>query len=615
MANKVNGNISGLRNVQIGRLEKLYDTKVDKNEFISHEVLQEISRVSLETKREIAVYINRKGQLVDVSVGDNSTVSLGEVKGRRSSRRLSGIRCIHTHPEGSATLSDVDLTAMDNLNLDAMAAVGVYHDRPSEIHVGLRKNIPVSTNEYSEKCILYGPYSVEGVVGSDLMELVRLMDRQNSAVKSAEYNREDQEKAILIAIQKPGEADEPIRDSLAELAQLARTAGVDVLHRSVQVRLKPDVATYIGKGKVNEAGLQAQVLGANVIIFDNELSPAQQRNLEDLTGVKIIDRTTLILDIFAQRAKTMEGKLQVELAQLNYLLPRLTGKGVELSRLGGGIGTRGPGETKLEVDRRRIRKRISDLNKELEQVKKNRELHRLNRKSVPIPIVSLCGYTNSGKSTLLNKLTNSDVLAEDKLFATLDPTTRKLKLPDSTTVLLSDTVGFINKTPHHLIAAFRATLEEVIESDVLLHVVDTSHCAMANQMESVQRVLADLGVADKPIITVFNKADKIQNNAVTENLKRTVPDSVFISAKTGQGINDLLDALSSAVPSTRVRGTYAIPYHQAAVVASFFDKGQVVGMKYLPDHILITANLDEKMINQVQQFRIRDDSIGEANNV
>ncbi len=603
MSNKVSGNISGLKNTQLKRLELLYDMKVDKDQFVSPEIVGEMSQLSLETGREIAVYINRKGKLVDVAVGDHATVSLNEVKGRRGSGRLSGVRCIHTHPESTGALSDIDLTAMESLGLDAMAAVGVRRSREPEIYVGLlnpERSLPAP---FEDRFTIFGPYSVAETVGSHLMAAIAAIDRQ-AAKKSVEPAADIMEKAILVAVYRPGE-EEQGDNSLRELAQLAETAGVGVLHRTYQSRPKPDAATYIGRGKVNELRLEAQVLGANVIIFDDELSPAQQRNLEEITGIKIIDRTALILDIFAQRARTMEGKLQVELAQLNYLLPRLMGKGIALSRLGGGIGTRGPGETKLEVDRRRIRKRISDLNRELHMVKKNRELHRMNRRSIPVPVVSLCGYTNSGKSTLLNRLTNSDVPAEDKLFATLDPTTRKLELAGNKEVLISDTVGFINKIPHHVIAAFRATLEEVVEADVLLHVVDISHPGMERQMETVLGLLAELGVTEKPMITVFNKMDKVKNGELVARLRLKIPDSVFISALTGAGIDDLINLLSVTVPVSRLRETYMVPYASTSVAALLHEKGEVIEEQYLPEYILITADVDEQTAARVRQFKLR----------
>lgn len=604
MINKINGNTVGLKKSQIERLECMYSMKVARNEFVSADIVEELASVSLEINREVAIYINRSGKIVDISVGDNATVTLGDVKGRRSSKRLSGIRCIHTHPQGSPILSDVDLTAMDELNLDAMAALGLQKGEAHQISIAINNMANTSrAGQLSEHTVL-GPLNVEEVVSSDeLMQNILLLDKQ-SGPSTHEISSQLVEKAILCAVQKPGDSEETIHDSQEELAQLAKTAGVTVVNRAVQSRSRPDAATYIGRGKAGELRLQAQVLGANVIIFDNELSPAQQRNLEEMIGIKIIDRTALILDIFAQRAHTMEGKLQVELAQLNYLLPRLTGQGTALSRLGGGIGTRGPGETKLEVDRRRIRKRISDLNKSIELVKKNRALHRINRRNTPIPVISLCGYTNSGKSTLLNRLTNSDVLAEDKLFATLDPTTRKLILPNNKEVLLSDTVGFINKIPHHLIAAFRATLEEVQEADVLVHVVDISHQAMNKQIDAVLKLLAELNITDKPMITLFNKIDKLQDSVMIEILQRRVPRSAFISAKTGEGLNTLFELIEECLPGRRIYGSYTIPYSESALIALCHTRGTVIKKEYLPEHVLITVELDETVFNRVRQYKM-----------
>ncbi|PKM79773.1 MAG: GTPase HflX [Firmicutes bacterium HGW-Firmicutes-14] len=614
MPKKIAGNLSGIKEVQIDQLQQLFEMNVGKDRFVSPQILSALEKHTGEINREIAVYINRQGRVVDVSVGDSATVKLAEIKGRRSSRRLSGIRCIHTHPGKPAMLSDVDLTAMESLNLDAMAAVSICPGREMEIYVGmcsLGRGNPESQGKYR----IYGPYSVKEVTEGNLMDEILLNDRRTTGPWSAEPGREEIETAILVAVQTPVDREEDVMESLEELAQLAHTAGVGVTERLLQARPKPDVATYIGGGKVDEISLRAQVMGVNVLIFDDELSPAQQRNLEERTGIKIIDRTALILDIFAQRARTMEGKLQVELAQLNYLLPRLTGKGVALSRLGGGIGTRGPGETKLEVDRRRIRKRISDLKKELEQVRKNRELHRIKRKSAPIPVVSLCGYTNSGKSTLLNRLTDAGVLAEDKLFATLDPTTRKLELPDNRTVLISDTVGFINKIPHHLVAAFRATLEEVVESDVLIHVADISHPAMDKQVESVQKLLMELDVSEKPAITVFNKADRLPDHSPVELMIKRIPNSVLISAKTGEGIAELLKLMSVTVPGKRTRASFAIPYHQASLAAELHDKGRVLKEEYMPEHILIMAELDEKTMARVIRYKVEEQNPGGSSNV
>lgn len=600
MINQINGNTEGLKKSHLERLKGLFSLKTARDQFVSADIVEELTSVTLEINREVAVYINRSGKVVDVSVGDNATVTLGEVVGRRSSDRLSGIRCIHTHPQGSPALSDVDITAMEQLNLDAMAALGVQPGQAPGICVAINN---MGNHGLPDNYTVVGPLSADKVVGSnELMQNILIADKR-SRPSAHEIKDNLEEKAILCAVQRPGENLDAVHDSLDELAQLAKTAGVVVLHRVIQPRSRPDTATYIGRGKADEVRLQAQVLGANVIIFDSELSPAQLRNLEETTGIKIVDRTALILDIFAQRARTMEGKLQVELAQLNYLLPRLTGMGTALSRLGGGIGTRGPGETKLEVDRRRIRKRISDLNRSLEQVKKNRNLHRMNRKNTPIPVVSLCGYTNSGKSTLLNRLTNSDVLAEDKLFATLDPTTRRLNLPDNKEVLLSDTVGFINKIPHHLIAAFRATLEEVQEADVLIHVVDISHPAMEKQVDAVLKLLAELNIADKPMITVFNKIDKLADPLKIEMLKKRVARSIFVSALTGAGLEDFFAVLLECLPGTRVRGTYAIPYSESALIALCHTKGTVINKEYLPEHVQLTVDLDEAVLVRVKEYR------------
>jgi GTP-binding protein HflX len=604
MAKVINGNINGLKRAQIKRLETLYNYIGDKDQFVTSELIAEISFISNEIKREIAVYINRNGKVVDVSIGDYATVVLSEVEGRHNKNKLSGIRCIHTHPDGSGVLSELDLTSMDRLNLDSIAAIGFYKGKKPEIYVGLKG--------VKQKYDIFGPYTTEGISDSNLMQNIRdydkhLIKRPIDTVHSEIVN----EKAILVALQKNSNENE--YDSLEELAQLAETADVEVLLKTIQIRPKPAAATYIGKGKVDETRMQAQLLDANIIIFDDELSPAQQRNLEDLIGLKIIDRTALILDIFAQRAISMEGKLQVELAQLNYLLPRLTGKGIALSRLGGGIGTRGPGETKLETDRRRIRKRITDLNNSIESVKKNRNLHRKNRNSVPIPVISLCGYTNSGKSTLLNMLTNADVLAEDKLFATLDPTTRKLILPSNITVLISDTVGFIRKLPHHLIAAFRATLEEITRSDVILHVVDISHPDLEYQMEAVTVLLNKIGVLEKPIITVFNKTDKLDDKDKIIKYRQKYPESVFISAKTKQGAETLLELLSKNAPGSRTRATLLIPYQESSLIAQLHNKSQIIEKHYLSDCIMILAEIDDSFMKKVKPY-LSDESFIGGNN-
>src|SRR3989344_3956314 len=355
------------------------------------------------------------------------------------------------------------------------------------------------------------------------------------------------EKALLVGIEFPSDSF-PASLSLPELARLAETAGAEVVGKLTQKRDKPDLKYFIGSGKLDELINLSSASKANLIIFDHDLSPSQERNLEDALGVKVIDRTELIIDIFAQHAKSREGKLQVELAQSSFLLTRLTGHGVLMSRLGGGIGTRGPGETKLEYDRRRIRSRIAQLKDEIEKVRKERLLKREKRRRSGIPVAAIVGYTNSGKSTLINALTEAGVLTEDKLFATLDPTTRRLYLPSGRIILLTDTVGFIQKLPHALVAAFQATLEEVTEADFLIHVVDISNPFFERQIDSVYQVLEELKSIAKPLITVFNKADRMEKNVPRKILGKYKP-AVAVSALQKRGLEKLLTIIDARLPA------------------------------------------------------------------
>lgn len=405
------------------------------------------------------------------------------------------------------------------------------------------------------------------------------------------------ERAVLIGIELPDMNSRQVEDSLEELARLTETAGACVVDMQVQRRKRPHPATFIGRGKAGELKEICARLDAGLIICDREISAAQANNLEEITEVKVIDRTQLILDIFAARARTREGKLQVELAQLEYMLPRLVGTGTRLSRLGGGIGTRGPGETKLEMDRRRIRKRIADLRKEIAEVRRHRELLRRGRKEIPVPLVSLVGYTNAGKSTLLNALTGAEVLTEDKLFATLDPTTRKVKLPNNQEILLTDTVGFIRNLPHHLVAAFRATLEEVVEADLLLHVVDASHPGYPEQIDAVNRVLVSLEADRKPVIIVFNKIDKAGNPLVG-------PDPgvpwVAVSALTGQGLDKLLLAVEEALAKGRVRVKFNVPYSRSNLLEIIHEKGWVLRQQHGPGGVYLEVEIDRVWAERVE---------------
>ena len=396
--------------------------------------------------------------------------------------------------------------------------------------------------------------------------------------------------------------------SLDELDALAATAGADSVHRSLQRRDAPDPATYLGKGKAKETVSLANALGADVLIFDDELTPAQGRNLEEMAGVnplaerglKIVDRTGLILDIFAQHARSAEGKLQVELAQLNYRLPRLRGWGDVLSRLGGGIGTRGPGETALESERRAILRRIQRVKKDLGELERTRRLKRKQRSRRGMPVVALVGYTNAGKSSLLRALTDAQVLVQDQLFSTLDPTTRRLELPFGETVLLSDTVGFVRKLPHELVEAFRSTLEEVREASILLHVVDATRDP-ERQIAAVDSVLKDIGVGGQPIVLALNKLDAL-SQVELEKLQGRFPDALFCSAETGEGLDELLDRLSQELFKLRVEVVMHIPFRRGDLVALVHEEGDVLEESYNEAGTRLVARVRRDLLGELQPY-------------
>ncbi|NLY54010.1 MAG: GTPase HflX [Firmicutes bacterium] len=410
--------------------------------------------------------------------------------------------------------------------------------------------------------------------------------------------RED--RAFVAGLDLPGQPAD-----LAELKALVEATGATVVGEAVQSRRNPDPATFFGKGKVEEMAALIAANQANMLVVDSELSPTQIRNLEDQLEVHVLDRTQLIIDIFAQRARTYEGRLQVEIAQLTYGLPRLTGRGKEMSRLGGGIGTRGPGESKLEYDRRRIRERISELRKEVEAVKRHRTLLRTSRLRRGHPLVSLVGYTNAGKSTLLNALTDSDIFAADMLFATLDPTTRVLPLPNGQEVAITDTVGFISRLPHMLVDAFHATLEEVQESDLLIHVVDASNPQFVEQMDSVHAVLAELEATDKKQIIAYNKADLLPN----PNDFMPPPSEhpwVLVSASTGQGLDTLKELMATNLPDAPLRVTYYLPHSRGEVINWLHQQGEVVAQEYEAAGVKVVVNLRQAQIRQLaKQFGVQ----------
>lgn len=390
--------------------------------------------------------------------------------------------------------------------------------------------------------------------------------------------------------------------SLAELFELVKSAGAEPVLSVTQNLQKPETGTFVGTGKLQEIAEICEQQEIDLLVFDSELTPTQIKNIEAVTDVRTIDRTTLILDIFAQRARSREGKLQVELAQLKYMLPRLTGKGVAMSRLGGGIGTRGPGETKLETDRRHIRRKMESLKEELADVEKHRSMLRKRREKDGVITCSIVGYTNAGKSTLMNYLTDAGVLAQDKLFATLDPTSRALKLPSGVTVMLIDTVGLVRRLPHHLVDAFRSTLEEAALSDIILNVCDASSDEARTHMKVTTDLLESLGCGDTPIITVLNKCDLIDNTAMAQDFKSYIK----ISAKNGTGIDDLLEAIDNNLPVRVKRLKLLIPFANAGLVSEVREKGTLISEDYVADGVLIDAIVDEALYAKVKEFEQTD---------
>lgn len=602
---EIKGNIKGIRDSVIAELQKLYD--MQSPQLVSQELAVKLADITEYINREISVYITRSGQIIEIAVGDNATVELPSFSGRRGAGRLSGIRCIHTHPGGNPYLSGVDISALKNNKYDAMVAIGVVSPdfTKSELTFGLITGIDSNEN-YTAEC--YGPYSIEDAENINFVNTVstieRILDKQTGTASLQVMS----ERAILIGMEW-GRNDSlwTVDDSLEELKQLADTAGATVIKKFIQKRLKPDPAFFIGRGKVQELALYAQQENIDLCIFDDELSPAQQRNIESVMGIRILDRTALILDIFAQRARTNEGKLQVELAQLQYTLPRIMGKGLMLSRLGGGIGTRGPGETKLEVDRRRIRDRIAFIKDQIEKVKAVRSLHRSKRKKNNVFEVSLVGYTNAGKSTLLNTLTNSDIYAKDQLFATLDPTTRQLTLPNKQEIIITDTVGFIQRLPHQLIAAFRSTLEVVTEADLLVHVIDVSHELYKEQAAAVHEVLKEIGAESKPVITVYNKIDKLPTDSKLADRLALEEDTVCISAAKKLNLESLQQMIESHLKSKAVEVTLCIPYAETAKAAQLHETANVLEQEYTENGAVMKVILPVEDLEAYNEYILKSE--------
>lgn len=555
---EIHGNTEGIRKTVLDELTTLYDVQLEPGQFMPQDLLQSLCGYSASMNREIAVYITRFGEVADVLIGRADSIDLPDLRLRRGERRLSMVRCVHTHPRATGELSDVDVSALLSMRFDAMCAVGVSEDgRPTSV-----------------QCAFLDAESEGHVRRTELISARRLpqeewlaeIERTDAAYRAANpATRTGRERAVLVGIES--------EESLDELEELAKTAGAETVLRVLQKRPKPDPVFCVGKGKAEELSLRCQAAQADLVIFDEELSGVMQKNLEETLRLKVVDRTALILDIFAARASTREGKLQVEMAQLRYRSQRLLGQGLVLSRLAGGIGTRGPGESKLEVNRRRIRERLTDLERELEQIERQRGLRRQSREKNGVPIVALVGYTNAGKSTLFNRLTGADVYVENQLFATLDSVSRPIELPHGGKALLVDTVGFIRKLPHELVKAFRATLEEARLADVLIMVLDGADAQMEGRRRTVEEVLDSLG-AKAPRVEAVNKCDLIAPDA------QSLPGALYISASTGENVEKLLLRVESELEAGAQEVRLLIPFSRYALVSRLHAMGGVLEQRH-----------------------------------
>jgi GTP-binding protein HflX len=537
------GNTAGLKTNQIRRLENLYRRRIQPKFLISHELTRDLSSLSHEIRRQIGLLVNRQGKVAFVIVGDNRKIIIPPIREYRAAPgRLTGLRCIHTHLANEPLTTD-DLTDLALLRLDMMAAViNGEEGMPEKVYVG---HLLPKTTDGDPYQIL--PPLLPSQLDIDCLAVIQALEAELARATKGRTADSGKERALLVGVSS--NSNQTAIESVSELKSLAKSSGIDVVGTVLQQRNRNKIRFLIGPGKLQELAIQALQEAATVIIFDQELSPSQIRSITDQIELKVIDRTQLILDIFAQRAQTREGKLQVELAQLKYLLPRLILKNTAMSRLTGGIGGRGPGETKLEINRRRARDRIARIEKELLAVRKHRKQQRAKRQKKGLSVISIIGYTNAGKSTLLNTLTKSDVLTESRLFATLDPSSRRLKFPRDTEVIITDTVGFIKDLPKDLLVAFRATLEELENADLLLHVVDISNPQYPVQIESVEAILSDLNLQHTTSIRVLNKMDLV-NPAAIQKISRALRGTA-VSAKNESTLLPLIEKMETVIENVR----------------------------------------------------------------
>lgn len=540
------------------RIERLSTRKVAPEQIVSPELARQMTELSHETGRQIGVLINRKGQVEYVMVGTAKRLEMPDFgRARVSLDRFRGLRCVHTHL-GNEKLTQDDLTDLALLRLDLMSAIQVDKESGLPDLVYSAHLLPATAEKLDadgdgEESASYEflPPTIPAHLDANFLSLINSLETEMARNRNTARNRQtNRDRVILVSVTT--NQISAAEESLAELEELALSADTVVLDKIIQRRPNIDPKTVLGRGKLEELLIRAMRLGADLIVFDAELSPAQVRALSEATDLKVIDRPQLILDIFAQRAQSREGKMQVELAQLKYLLPRLVqGQNSAFSRLAGGIGGRGPGETKLETDRRRVRDKINHLEKQVESLRHQRQERRKHRTNRNVPIISLVGYTNAGKSTLLNTLTQSKVYAENKMFATLDPTSRRLRLPIEREIVINDTVGFIRDLPETLVAAFRATLEEIADSDLLVHVVDASSEQAAQHIESVDKILHDLKFNKIPRVVVLNKAD-LPDDATIHHLQRALLfdkgiETVAVSAVQPETLKPLLERIGEMI--------------------------------------------------------------------
>lgn len=528
----------GLKVNQVKRLENIYRRKIPPKDIITPELAGYLTELSREINRQMGILVNRSGDIEYVIVGDHRSITIPSLSDyRMGSSRLRGLRCIHTHLENEPLTQD-DLTDLALLRLDIMAGIIAQPDGlPGLVHAAHLLPRPVRGENFS-----FLEPRIPAQLDIDFQGLIQSLEDEIAREQAPQAVGGKRDRAFLIDVTTASR--EAAEESLEELRELARTAGVEALDSIIQRRDKIHPKYIMGKGKLGDLLIKSLQRGANLLIFDHELNPSQIRSITDLTDMRVIDRTQLILDIFARRARSREGKIQVEMAQLKYLLPRLVTRDDALSRLTGGIGGRGPGETRLEIDRRRVRERIARLSKELKSISKQRELRRKTRKRKDIPIISIVGYTNAGKSTLLNALTKSQFLAEDRLFATLDPVSRRIRFPREAEAIITDTVGFIRDLPQDLFEAFRATLEELQHADVIIHLIDISNKKFREHIEAVEHILETLELHHVPNIKVFNKIDRVSPEYVATQCRAynalavsaINPDTLLLFIETIQGM-------------------------------------------------------------------------------